>query len=66
MKTTFLHNVSNQMIPPASDISNCVEALYEAATRQDRPAVERLVDDIQQQGETITTTLDTLLSTKSM
>lgn len=61
LKTTFLHNLTNQMLGPAGIIAESVDSLYDAAARQDRQTTERLADNIQQQGEAITHALDTLL-----
>lgn len=61
MKTAFLHNMTDQMIPPAKAIASDVKALSHFDKNMGMERVGRLADDIQQQGETITDLLNGLL-----
>ena len=58
MKTAFLHNMTNQMMAPASAIEEDVNQLCEKST-QDAPV---LIADIQKNGKAITELLKNLIS----
>ena len=62
MKTAFLHNMTDQMIGPATAIEQSVNALcdYDPSIAKESP--DQLVDHIQQQGETIAEVLKNLLN----
>ncbi len=61
MKTAFLHNMTNQMLKPVNAISSSVEILCDQHQKKSPILTEHLVNDIQQQGETITELLNQLL-----
>lgn len=61
MKTAFLHNMTNQMVGPAEAINNDVEALVHGMGHTTVPITQR-VDDILQNGNTITELLNNLIS----
>lgn len=58
MKTSFLHNMTNQMMAPADAIEKDVQLLC----GQPNHDTARLVSDIQQKGKTITELLKNLIS----
>ena len=59
MKTAFLHNMTNQMIPPANAIVDDVNALCSANHQAEESS--RLVENIQQNGHAITELLNNLI-----
>ncbi len=61
MKTAFLHNMTNQMIAPINAMSDSVDILCDQNQSQVPIQTKQLVNDIQQQGETITELLNQLL-----
>lgn len=61
MKTSFLHNMTNQMTTPVNAISKSVELLSQSGEESQQVDKKQLVDDIQQQGKTITDLLNDLL-----
>lgn len=61
IKTTFLHKMTNQMIAPASSIEANVNSLCNQGDETQQGNVGNLVEDIQQQGKTITELLNNLL-----
>ena len=58
MKTTFLHNMTDQMTSPAVTIGKDVDALCKGAKNR-----SKLVDDIIENGKTIADLLDNLINT---
>jgi HAMP domain-containing protein len=60
LKTVFLHNMTNQMAGPASNIQKDVDALNNCS-HLSAEEIKRLADNIQQQGKIITESLDNLL-----
>ena len=71
MKTAFMHNMTNQMVNPANAIDSAVEALCALSnkSRQESDSesqgtvatAERLTNEIQQHGKTITKILNNLI-----
>ena len=61
MKTSFLHNMTNQMTMPVTAINDSVRALCDNYQDMDQQQADRLVEDIQHQGKTITVLLNNLL-----
>jgi nitrate/nitrite-specific signal transduction histidine kinase len=61
MKTAFLHNMTNQMVGPAGAINKDVAALSASGHEADAQEMNRLTDDIQQNGNAITCLLNDLL-----
>ena len=59
MKTTFLHNMTNQMTTPAIAIDKDVQALCSDDVPQD---MSQLTGDIQRNGTTITNLLNNLIT----
>ena len=60
LKTSFLHNMTNQMLSPVQMISDRVTDLYQMQTMKSQD-LDRMADDIQKQGEVITELLNHLL-----
>jgi methyl-accepting chemotaxis protein len=60
LKTSFLHNMTNQMLSPVQMISERVTDLYQMQTMKSQD-LDRMADDIQKQGEVITELLNHLL-----
>jgi methyl-accepting chemotaxis protein/sigma-B regulation protein RsbU (phosphoserine phosphatase) len=60
LKTSFLHNMTNQMLSPVQIMSERVTDLYQMQTMKSQD-VDRMADDIQKQGEVITDLLNHLL-----
>lgn len=60
-KTTFLHNVTDQMLGPANAIEADVAAICDRSKDIDREEAIRLVTDIHQQGKAIAELLNDLL-----
>jgi methyl-accepting chemotaxis protein len=60
LKTSFLHNMTNQMLPPAQIISDRVNELSHMQMMESKE-MDRLADDIQKQGEVVTELLNHLL-----
>jgi methyl-accepting chemotaxis protein/sigma-B regulation protein RsbU (phosphoserine phosphatase) len=61
MKMAFLHNMTNQMIIPATAINEDVNALCHFDQCKNEEEANRKVDDIQRQGQTIANLLNELL-----
>lgn len=61
MKIAFLHNMTNQMVEPVGTISKNVDKLYDHYREMKLQEASRTVDDIQEQGKTITELLNDLL-----
>jgi methyl-accepting chemotaxis protein len=61
MKTSFLHNMSNQMLEPTSTLIDDVNKLYDIIGNGDVPEVNSLVSDIERQGLRMTSLLNRLL-----
>jgi len=53
VKTTFLHNVTNRMIPPSESILESVNRLSENAQELSLQEANREIDNIKQQSDTI-------------
>ena len=62
MKTVFLHNMTNQMLEPSVNIDKDVEALDHFDKATSTRTVNQIVDDIQQNGNTITHLLNNLIN----
>ena len=62
MKTAVLHNMTNQMMEPANSIDSSVTTLCDRYADLTQAEVDRLTDDIQQQGRIITDLLSVLLT----
>ena len=62
MKTSFLYNMSDQMMSPVGDIKERVMIINEHANELTEEETHRLVDEIQQRGGKITTLLNQLIS----
>lgn len=62
IKTAFLHNMSNQMLAPSEAICKDVQALCDPDKRSEQKDTARLVDDIQQNGNTIADLLKNLIN----
>ena len=60
LKTSFLHNMTNQMLSPVQMMSERVTDLYQMQTMKSQD-IDRMADDIQKQGEVITDLLNHLL-----
>ena len=60
LKTSFLHNMTNQMLSPVQSISERVGDLWHLETMKPED-VDMMADDIQKQGEVITELLNHLL-----
>ncbi len=61
MKTSVLHNMTNQMTAPVSSIENDVSELVTHYQNDQPQKAVQLVDDIQKQGETVAELLNDLL-----
>lgn len=61
MKTSFLYNMSDQMMTPVSDIVDRVLTISEHANEITDEESNRLVDEIKQRGGTITALLNQLI-----
>ena len=61
MKTSFLHNMSNQMLEPTSTLIDDVNKLYDIIGNGDVHEVNNLVSDIERQGQRMTSLLNRLL-----
>ena len=61
MKTSFLHNMSNQMLEPTSTLIDDVNKLYDIIGNGDVHEVNNLVSDIERQGHRMTSLLNRLL-----
>ncbi|MCR5269662.1 MAG: HAMP domain-containing protein [Prevotella sp.] len=62
LKVAFLHNVTNQMIKPAQDIDNYVEKLKLMDGNTDKQTAAILAEGIQENGNSITKTLNHILN----
>ena len=62
MKTAFLHNMTNQMVDPAVAINRDVRELCDTSSHRDQQETSQLVDDIQNNGETIAELLNNLIN----
>lgn len=62
MKTSFLYNMSDQMMSPVGNIKDCVMTISEHAGELTEEETNRLVDEIQQRGGKITALLNQLIS----
>lgn len=60
LKTSFLHNMTNQMLSPVQSVSERVSDLWDLETMKPED-VDMMADDIQKQGEVITELLNHLL-----
>ena len=61
MKTSFLYNMSNQMMTPVSDIFSDVKVIQECYDRLTREETNELADEILLNGEKITALLNQLI-----
>ena len=61
MKTTFLHNMTNQMMKPAAAIEEDVKALCAINSENEQQAADRLTEDITRQGTSIISLLNNML-----
>jgi methyl-accepting chemotaxis protein len=62
MKTVFLHNMTDQMLDPTFAIDEDVSALSHFDKETSTQTVSQLVEDIQQNGDTITQILNNLIN----
>ena len=62
IKTAFLHNMTNQMLAPSEAICDDVQALCNPDKRGEQKDTAQLVDDIQQNGNTIADLLKNLIN----
>ena len=62
MKTAFLHNMTDQMLAPSFAIDEDVSALSHFDKKTSTQTVSQLVEDIQQNGDTITQILNNLIN----
>ena len=62
LKTSFLHNMTNQMLAPAKSIDKDVKALSELGKTTTADSISWLVDDIKQNGDTIAELLRNLIN----
>ena len=62
MKTNFLYNMSDQMMSPVSDITECVKRICDHTDELSEEETNRLVGKIQQRGETMTALLNQLIA----
>jgi len=62
MKTVFLHNMTDQMVEPSFAIEKDVTALNNFDKATSTKSVSEIVDDIQQNGNTITYLLNNLIN----
>ena len=62
MKTAFLHNMTDQMVAPSFAIDEDVSALSHFDKKTSTQTVNQLVEDIQQNGDTITQILNNLIN----
>ena len=62
MKTNFLYNMSDQMKSPVREIAERVITISEHAAELTEAKSNRLVDDIQKRGETVTALLNQLIA----
>ena len=61
MKTAFLHNMTNQLMPPTEAMKEDVKLLCSSERSTDPTVINRLVDDVQKQSKTIAELLNSLL-----
>ena len=61
LKTSFLHHMTDQMIPPVNQIDMDVKTLCDHIHDVEQDEAHRLTDDIQSQGKTLTELLNNLL-----
>ena len=61
MRTVFMHNMTNQMLEPATTIDDDVVALRQVGGKK-RTLVVKLAERIQKNGEVITKLLNNLLN----
>lgn len=61
VKTAFLHNMTNQMMAPATALAKDVDTLCNLGHDREQGEADRLTDDIVQQGRVITELLNNLL-----
>ena len=62
MKTNFLYNMSDQMMSPVSDITECVKRICDHTDELSEEETNRLVGRIQQRGEKMTALLNQLIA----
>ncbi|MBR1389235.1 MAG: HAMP domain-containing protein [Prevotella sp.] len=62
VKMAVLHNMTNQMLPPVSIISDHVEALVSYTPEMDMQEMDQHVSQIQRQGQVVTELLNDLLN----
>lgn len=66
MKTNFLYNMSNQMVSPVSSINQCVKDICSRYHELKEEETDQLVEEIRQQGATITALLNQLIADSEM
>ncbi|MBQ8656306.1 MAG: HAMP domain-containing protein [Prevotella sp.] len=64
MKTAVLHNMTNQMIIPVNNICNDVNTLCRYGHSMNKTEVRQVVDNIQNESQTVTELLNDLLEVK--
>ncbi|MCR5269660.1 MAG: HAMP domain-containing protein [Prevotella sp.] len=62
MMTDFMHNMTNQMIPPAHSIFNDVKELSDLRLNKCTKSIDEMASDIERNSQTITNLLSNLLS----
>jgi methyl-accepting chemotaxis protein len=62
MKTVFLHNMTDQMVAPTFAISEDVKKMSHYDESASPQTINQLVDNIQQNGNTITQILNNLIN----
>ena len=65
MKTSFLNNMSNQMIAPSEAIATSVDSICSLGRDLSHEEAERLTDDIRSNSQTIVDLLSNLLTTSN-
>lgn len=62
MKTSFLYNMSNQMVTPVRNIYTCVMTIFKNYSELSEEKTNRLVDEIHLRGDKITDLLNQLIT----
>ena len=62
MRTSFLYNMSNQMMTPVRNIYNCVMTIFKDYSELSEEKTNQLVDEIHLRGDRITDLLNELIT----
>jgi methyl-accepting chemotaxis protein/sigma-B regulation protein RsbU (phosphoserine phosphatase) len=62
MKTNFLYNMSDQMMSPVSDITECVKRICDHTNELSEEETNRLVDEIHDRGSMVTALLNQFIT----